>query len=390
MRLHARCALVVAAVLAACSGPSPSGPLDPPPPPPPLTGWQGERLGAAFEVFETAATDESWYAISLELGGDGAPLAGYSHAGSRSPAVARWDGAAWPTLGTPPAGADPSALTAVARTSEGEPVVAWVEANAEYDELRAARWSGGAWVPMGGVLSAPSASWIFGLGAASGPLGPVLVWVESTPWSALRVARWDGAAWESLPARTEDGNYAVPSLALTPAGDPVIAVLTTGAAGHVLVRWDAGTSAWVALPAFALPESTEGLDLAIDGDGATYLAAVVRPSLSATVDAVHRLAPGDAAWTPVGVPPRLGSVWSKFALGGLPGGGVAAGWMYLYPELARWKDGAWETVGTYGETTQGLESRPLVLAASDDDLYFAFASIGAAAPTMKVVRYRKY
>jgi hypothetical protein len=376
------------ALAAACSDPEPSGgPSIPEPPVAPQ--WHGERLGGAFDVD---------YETSLELGADGAPLVAYSAHASRAPVLERWGGASWTALGDP-ADVWPSGDVAAARTADGEPVLAWVEWDGAYSyrgELRAYRWSGGAWLPMGGSISGTPPYGVGAVRGASGPAGPVLAWREGTETATdwLHVVRWDGSAWVELPAHSGE-NLGSLSLALTPSGDPVLSVVSGWGPGHLFARWDPGTSAWVALPALTLPVNVAFVAVAVDGDGAIYAAATAEPNPGSgfrTVDAVHRLGPGELAWTSLGRPPRFGAeAISNLALEGLPGGGVAAGWAWEWPELARWKDGAWETVGTWTASAAYRDGRPLLRAAADDDLYLAFTATHTEWPrTMKLVRYRKY
>lgn len=380
------------ALAGACSGPeTPAGPSGPGLPPQ-VPQWHGEQLGGSFDVLDAIGGPLDWYGTSLDLAADGVPLVAYSAHGAYSPVLARWGGAAWAPLGDPP-DVRPAGVDAVARTSEGEPVLAWVEWEAidsSKGDLRAHRWSGGAWLPMGGSINGTPEYGLDGLRAASGPAGPVLAWTEGSASSSLRVVRWDGSGWVELPARS--GEYlGFPCIALMPSGDPVVSVLTGFGAGHILTRWDPGTSAWVALPALTLPANVAFVDVAVDGDGATYAAVTGGEAAGyGLFDGVYRLAPGELGWTPLGNPPRYTEAISSLAIAGLPGGGVAAAWTWASPELARWKDGAWETVGTWTASAGYQEYRPLIRAATDDDLYVAFTASLAWPETMKVVRYRKY
>lgn len=113
--------------------------------------------------------------------------------------VRRWNGVEWQQLGGS-LNRDPARhATAPALVVEGAiPYVAWQEERAAGSQLFVARWDGAAWTSVGGALNTealasaiePSLTLVNG--------HPLVAWRERTTTAArVQVARWTGAAWDA-------------------------------------------------------------------------------------------------------------------------------------------------------------------------------------------------
>ncbi len=221
---------------------------------------------------------------SLAVDAAGRPVVAYVE-NLYSLRVKRWDGAAWLPLG---GGISPGTYsvggTSVAFMSDGEPVVAYsgYDASPTAPQIYAKRWDavGAAWTALGGALNPDLTRPATGPSMAVDPAGRPVVAFEQ--WGAsgapfqLHVRRWEGGAWAAL-----GGNLApnpathalYPSAAIDGTGAPLVA-LGNGGNGYVL-RWDAASPGWVAQGGALSPVTSYGqLDaaLAVDGSGRMLVA----------------------------------------------------------------------------------------------------------------------
>jgi Concanavalin A-like lectin/glucanases superfamily/Bacterial Ig-like domain (group 1)/IPT/TIG domain/Fibronectin type III domain len=272
-----------------------------------------DAVNGANASLVTATARGSWtvvdwldYAASASVAGVSNTLAGDSRAPSLAvsrvgdPSVAwaeggatpeihlrRWDGAAWSELGGSATGAGVSntlgASTAPQLALLGvDPVVAWQDDTSGADEVYLRRWDGMAWVELagsgsGGGLSNTAASSTAPALAIDAAGAITVAWSEDVAGAQqIYLRRWDGMTWAELGgSATSDGvsgtagDSTQPALALTAAGDPVLAWLdtTSGGADVYLRRWDG--MAWVELGGSATSggvSASTGLVHALDLD----------------------------------------------------------------------------------------------------------------------------
>ncbi|HEX5051439.1 MAG TPA: hypothetical protein VFZ65_06675 [Planctomycetota bacterium] len=176
------------------------------------------------------------------------PLAGSTPVGG----VARWDGATWSALGSGLGGVLVPVGNVLAALQSGDVVVAGDFATAGGVPASAiARWNGAAWASLGtglqgGTLGAPVA-----YALATMPNGDLVVggrFQSAGGVPANGIARWNGATWSAMGGGIGGGPIAVTvrSLALLPNGD-LVAGSSTSASGWGVARWD-GTQ-WTSLGA---------------------------------------------------------------------------------------------------------------------------------------------
>jgi hypothetical protein len=122
----------------------------------------------------------------------------------------RWDGAAWGnmTSAVPPAVAplEPLASLRLALDSDGLPLLAWTERNANGDaQARALRWNGSAWVELGVLQASTPAELRIAIAAAAD--GAALLALAGQGGSLVEVFRHDGSGWVrmGMPFNSEDG-----------------------------------------------------------------------------------------------------------------------------------------------------------------------------------------
>lgn len=352
--------------------------------------WHATGLGSSWTALATNVQPASEGEGSLEVGADGVPFAGYSGL-NLDPHVRRWSGTDWAALDPFPAGADPLAEVAVARSPSGEPAAFWIEPEGVIGyAVRGATFTAGAWADVGApandVVANPSAYYLH---AASGAKGPVVAWKgrDDTLGDAAWVARLEGSGWVPLGGAKVLANWGDVSVATTPSGDPVVGYVD-GSDLAVVERWS-DASGWEALPAPPFAFGDPLVEVAADGLGTVYALAMWTEGYHLQIDAVYRLAPGAAAWESLGKPPGFSGTYTRVSLAGLPAGGVAAAWAYSAGAgLARHVAGAWETIrapsGSYGG-----QMRPMIAVAGDDDLFLGFANT-AGQPSMSVSRHQRY
>jgi hypothetical protein len=135
--------------------------------------------------------------------------------------------------------------------SSGNPAVAWRESDGTSDNIYVKRWNGSGWTLVGnGFLDVNTNRDVFDPSLVLDSSGnPAVAWEESDSTSNnLYVKRWNGTAWVLVGAGPLDVNLNqdafLPSLALDPGGNPVVAwAETDGTSSNVYVkRWN-GT-AW--------------------------------------------------------------------------------------------------------------------------------------------------
>ncbi len=379
---------ILALLLAACAGGGTGGGTDPGGGGP---SWHATALGTSWSALATNVRLASEGEGSLEVGADGVPFAGYADLDGH-PHVRRWSGTDWPLLGTLPAGTGAYGEIAVARAPSGEPAAFWIEPDVDYrDEVRGARFTGGAWTDVGApandLLANPSTYFVH---AASGAKGPVVAWtgLDAASADTAWVARLGASGWVALGGAKPLAIFGDVSVATTAQGDPVVAYVDPVNAA-VVERWS-DASGWESLPptpaTFDLPPEIE---VAVDGTGAIYTVALWTEGYHLQIDAVYRLAPGAASWTSLGKPPGFTSTYTRVSLAGLPGGGVVAAWAYADAGVARYVNGAWESIRSPSTSGYGGRVRPMIAVAGDDDVFVAFDDI-LNAPTMSVSRYQRY
>jgi hypothetical protein len=202
---------------------------------------------------------------------EGAPYAGLTY-------TSVWDGCAWQLLGDP-AHANSSALLVTPAGQIIRATVRYVSVNAS---LLIERWNGTSFEAMGDPIQ-PLHVDVGTPAMVADPDGnPFLAWVDAPQSlnfnSTAQVAHWNGSTWISLsdPSGVLGGRVITTrlSMALTPAGQPVLAWPTTGYAS-VVAQFVSGTT-WTKLgtpPAATLGSGTDhGPLVRINSAGTVFLA----------------------------------------------------------------------------------------------------------------------
>jgi trimeric autotransporter adhesin len=275
-------------------------------PRPAIARWDGSTFHSLGSGLGLPATTALPTAHDLLVRGTDTFVAGdFATAGGvASPAIARWDGAAWHALGAGLGGhpGERPIARALATTASGQLVVVGSFATAGgIAAANIARWNGTSWAavggglpgaPLGAVAALPNGriavavrhefsadevrlwngtTWTSLGFAAPSPFGPnhnvnALLAMPNADLFAVgdfaslgnggpQVARWNGSVWQAVgtvPGGTTGVRYSIASL---PNGD----VLATGYPGGI-VRWN-GTS-WSTIPG-----GVAGSDLALDARG---------------------------------------------------------------------------------------------------------------------------
>jgi len=231
---------------------------------------------------------------SLALTPNGNPIVAWSEGGDvfdrEVPSwiyVKRFRDGRWELLGDGPINLDPGRRTdfpTLAVDDDGRPVVAWSEVVSGTSRLFVKRWSGDAWQLLGGPLNIDRERQARMASLGIDPINrPVVAWWEELVYpseSHIFVKRFDGEDWELLGegAINLDLNHEamIPSLAVAPDGNPVVAWherATGGGVSLVVKHYHEG--AWEVLeePVESW-KSGSGLmaSLAIDADGRLLLA----------------------------------------------------------------------------------------------------------------------
>lgn len=249
--------------------------------------------------------------------------------------IARWDGAAWSSLGSWVTGRVYSLTT----LPNGDLVAAGSISLA----CLVGRWDGTTWSSLGAGMSHPSGP--FGsqpssivLALETLPNGDLVAagdFVHADGVSANNIARWDGSSWTPLGAGTDD---CVSALAALPNGD-LIASGEFSSAGGVGVRrvakWDGGT--WSSLGS-GFDDQVDSLITLPNGD----LIAGGQFTTAGSGNAQNLARWDGATWAPLagGSHPGNGAVR---ALTTQSNGDVIAGGDFGY--VSRWDGAAWSSLG---------------------------------------------
>jgi hypothetical protein len=297
----------------------------------------------------------TWNPVSIGMNGPlhalavhgGALYAGgsFSFAGGVPAAnVARWDGVTWSALGS----GTPAIVLALGSYDDGGGADLYVgglwpaEPGFPYDNI--ARWGGASWSGLDGGMS----NVVWSLQVFDWGLGPRLMvggnggtaGTGALPHNGI--AAWDGSAW-STPLSPSTGG--VQDMALGTLGvDPVLLM-----AGTVLD----GVAAWDGATLTALGDLAPFVDCVTSfdlGGGPQIACGGPFDSDYSAYGLEHVAIWGGSDWEAVGGPGLSGSVHA--ALGHDDGSGPAlwVGGSFGFPGggshgFARWKDGAWDSLG---------------------------------------------
>ncbi|WP_158625149.1 malectin domain-containing carbohydrate-binding protein [Corallococcus terminator] len=178
--------------------------------------------------------------FALIVDGSGAPVVAHDDYYSfETLSVSRWSGNAWVPLGPPQkgdgygAGADETSQ-ALARGSDGQPILGFVARTFTGSSLVVRRWTGSAWVSYPSAQGLPSNDYLRDLSLAAHPSGgPVAAWMEfdfePTMTRYLRVAHWTGGDWAML---SDAG------LPITPGSTVDTPKVYVSNAGVIFVAWN--------------------------------------------------------------------------------------------------------------------------------------------------------
>jgi hypothetical protein len=194
--------------------------------------------------------------------------------------VERWNGTLFEALGTTPNPLiAPLASPVMAADSSGNPILAWVDGNFEgYGYVRVARWDGSAWQLLTfapGVLSLQADSLVHGLSLAITPAGVPVVAFTSWQSNATIVAEFvSGTTWTMLgtipPPATGLGSTREPVLRINGAGELFLASTTYDANSVYrlsVARFDGST--WQPLGGQVNSVGqAESADMTVDNSGA--------------------------------------------------------------------------------------------------------------------------
>lgn len=264
------------------------------------TSWSALRLG------ESDGVNGPVYALATGPNGTVFAGGGFTEAGGETTyGVARWDGAAWTSLGTGASnGVNSGDVTALAVAGNGDLYVGgrFIRAGS-VSVNHVARWNGTSWSALGTGMNGA----VLSLAVASN--GDVYAggdFVQSSSVVGNRVARWNGTAWTALGTGIANGvNGSVKALAIGANGEVFVGgqfTLAGGAAARNAARWN-GT-AWTPL-AMGLNSNVQALTVARNGD--LYASGFFQ---QAGGGAANRIARWDGTtWTALGTGLNA-SVWS--------------------------------------------------------------------------------
>ncbi|GAB3857170.1 hypothetical protein GCM10028822_30440 [Hymenobacter terrigena] len=309
--------------------------------------------------------------------------------GATANRIARWNGTAWNSLDTGTANGVGGFVFALAVAGNGDVYVGGTFLQAGgVAANRVARWNGAAWSSLGTGTANGVNSDVFTL--AIGSNGDVYVggsFTQAGGATANGIAHWNGTAWNSLGTGTANGvGGGVYALAIGSNGDVYVGGGFTqagGVAANRVARWN-GT-AWSSLGTGTANGISGGLvfALAVAGNGDVYVGGTFTQAGGATANRVARW--NGTAWSSLGTGAANGVSGDVNALvvagngnvyiGGdfTRAGGVAANY------VARWNGTAWSTLGT--GTANGVSYSVLALTvASNGDLYVGgyFTQAGGA------------
>lgn len=316
-----------------------------------LPAWLA--LGDAFSASGTAS------APALAVDPAGRPVSGWidGPSGERQRHVRRWAGDAWERVGQPRDHGSGYLFLEVAWSVDDRPVVAYSDGLG----FRVDRWTGAAWDTFGDAQSELGSVLDVAL-AVDGRGHPMVVSREYFgTYDRLYAKRWDGDAWQLLPrpipGTTTYSHSESPALALDVDGSPVVAWNETSPLDRVGVHVQAWSGdAWQVVGDAPIAEVT------------TSAAADRPPALA--LDSLDRpiVAWSEADGTSLGIDVRrwTGDTWQPLgrALSAHPGDTPATrpslvldiedrpivAWQESNGttedvHVARWSEGAWETIG---------------------------------------------
>jgi len=216
------------------------------------------------------------------------------------------------------------------------PVVAWIEPTTStgIPSLNIRRWDGTAWSSLGGAASALNVDPAM---AASQPQvrldgagNPVVTWVEQdAPGTAsVKARRWDGSAWTAPLGGGLGGVVGDHAMVLGADGQPVVGwTEVVGGRNAVHVSRFDGLN-WLEMGPAVVAGASEGSSqpwLAIDSNGAVYLATVDGPSVDGLVR-VRKLVSGDWLLLEGAVNDEVGVAISRPMVAIEPGGRPVVSW----------------------------------------------------------------
>ena len=292
--------------------------------------------------------------------------------GQDTPYLARWNGAAWQSLG--PATDRLLAATGLVARGDGSVIAAGTFRTAANQVVqRVARWDGASWQALGGdangelraLVQLPGGDLV--VGGTFSQLGSAV---------ALRLGRWDGSSWQSLGGGVQ---LEVNALAVAGNGDLFVGgnLLQAGnVAVNGVARWNG--SAWSAVGS-GLSATVQRLAVVGNGD-----LVAIGPFGAANVARWN-----GSSWALLGT-----GVWLGFprAIGSLPNGDlVVGGPMQVLDSsvhrIARWTGANWVDLGG-GVAGPIPTSVDAITSLPDGDLLVAgrFASAGGV-PAANVARW---
>ncbi len=330
--------------------------------------WSSLGSGISSTVYALAVFDDgSGSSASLYAGGD------FTTAGG-APAerIAKWDGAAWSALDGGMVNGSVLALTVFDAGSRTGPAMC---AGGDFPTIgglgakHIAKWDGGAWSALGSAIGGDPDPRVYSLitfddGSGDGPaLYAGGSFTTAGGVSASRIARWDGFAWSALGSGLSN---AVSSLAVFDdgsGGGP--ALYAGGQFGGSIAKWDGAL--WSSFGGGMSP--VRALAVFDDGSGPALYAGGQFSSAGGI--SASRIAKWDgAAWSPLG----LGmddyvnalTVFDDGSGGGpalYAGGEFSTAGGVIANHIAKWDGSAWSRLdsGMGGGTVFSLDVRALAV-----------------------------
>jgi hypothetical protein len=222
--------------------------------------WDGAawvQLGTALDIHANVSITEGVSTTSaIAVDSTDNPIVTWSEwngTSSYNIYAKRWNGASWVQLGTLlDANTDRRAiLPCIAINSSGQPIVAWVEGDGLTDNVYAKRWNGTAWVQYGTTLDFDLTNNVFYPAiAVDSNANPIVTWIEynANSYNAY-VKKWNGSSWTQLGTSLVNDSTKVsynPSIAVDSSNQPVVAWDESDNSFNVYVKkWNG--SSWIAL-----------------------------------------------------------------------------------------------------------------------------------------------
>jgi hypothetical protein len=245
-------------------------------------GWSalgsGMDGGSPFVSALTVFDDGSGGGPALYAGG------GFTTAGGvTAPYIAKWDGAAWSGLGSG-MGGSLALVNSLTTFDDGSGAGPALYAGGSFTTASGvaasaiAKWDGAAWSSlgsgMGGSVPSVASLTVFDDGSGSGPaLYAGGVFITAGGVTARRIAKWDGAAWSALGSGMGGTSPSVTSLTVFDdgsGGGPTLyagGYFTTagGAPARYIAKWDGAE--WSALAREIGPDFSRVFALTVFDDG---------------------------------------------------------------------------------------------------------------------------